>query len=153
MLSFEEFFERIDFQHLASYRFADPLETVILSLLIITYFTTNYYLLNGRTIGKLTCNLRVVDPLSYELSLEAAFSRSLGYLFSMLCFNLPFLLNFLHRGASGVPDWISATRVVDERLYREFISPSNILRLEFTPDVQPPPIPDFGKEQIESPAA
>jgi uncharacterized RDD family membrane protein YckC len=120
-----------------------PLDTVLLTVTILSYFTLSYYLFNGKTIGKSLFNLRVFSKGHLEISLYNAFSRSLGYFTCMIPMNLLFVVPFLTKSARGLPDWLSETEVVTDNFYDHFqqeVSPSSLdLHYAYS---NPIPLPD-----------
>lgn len=97
-----------------------PLDTLLLTTTIISYFTLSYYMFNGKSVGKSLMGLRVFSKFHPEITLYDSFSRSLGYFTCMVPMNILFAIPFLTKSGRGLPDWLSETEIVTENFYSHF---------------------------------
>lgn len=105
-------------QELRTY-FTQEFSSLRLTQLIIvfgSYFLISYLLSDGKTLGKLVFNLKVVSKRDdQEVSIKQYFLRSFGYLICYLTGSFLFLLPMLNKRGTGIADWISSTKVsIDE---------------------------------------
>lgn len=80
------------------------------------YFTLSYWYLNGRSLGKLACKIRIIinSELNEEWSLSEAFLRAACYQASYLIFGLGFLLPLWREDKKCLHDLLSKTSVVSD---------------------------------------
>jgi uncharacterized RDD family membrane protein YckC len=82
---------------------------------LVVYFTLSVYLMNGQTIGKKICRIRIVSLVHEHMSLWHSFERSLGYGASALELGFGFFQYFLRTDRRTVHDRIAETIVIDDR--------------------------------------
>jgi len=86
------------------------------------YFLYCTYVLNGKTLGKMSMGLRVVNEsfftsaieMNYTLDFRNSFRRALGYLVCYLSFGTFFIFNFSSEDKRGLPDYLSKSRTVSD---------------------------------------
>lgn len=76
------------------------------------YFTLSVYLLNGRTVGKFVCRIRIVSLVHQKINLWHSFERALGYGASALEGGFGFLQYFIRDDRRTVHDRIAETIVI-----------------------------------------
>ncbi len=81
---------------------------------LVLYFTLSLYFLDGRTIGKLVCRIRVVSIVHPDLSFWHCLERALGYGASALEAGFGFFQYFLRPDRRTVHDRIAETVVLLE---------------------------------------
>lgn len=91
-----------------------PLETLLTTILVISYFTLSYYLFNGQSIGKTLFKMRVLSKDHVEMTLFESFARANGYFICLFPLSILFIIPFLTKSSRGIPDWLSRTEVVTE---------------------------------------
>jgi uncharacterized RDD family membrane protein YckC len=87
------------------------------------YFLYSTFIMNGKTLGKIVMGLTVVNDLFYrskselnsDVSFNAAFKRSVGYLLCYFSFGTFFIFNFSSEDKRGLSDFISGSRTVSDR--------------------------------------
>lgn len=116
------------FSPLSSYQRASMIQGNIslhvLSFLAIytSYFLYTAYILEGKTLGKMTLGLRVVSESfiqnhsqqDFHISLKDSIRRSIGYLLCYLSFGTFFIFNFSSEDKRGLPDYLSSSRTVSD---------------------------------------
>jgi uncharacterized RDD family membrane protein YckC len=98
------------------------LHAVIFVAIYTAYFLYTSFVLDGKTLGKMTMGLRVVDEgfiqdadqMTYNISLQNSFRRSMGYLLCYLSFGTFFVFNFSSEDKRGLPDYLSSSRTVSD---------------------------------------
>ncbi len=90
-----------------------------------SYFLYTSFILDGKTLGKMTMGLRVIDEgfiqdhnqEEYRMTFQNSIRRSIGYLMCYLSFGTFFIFNFSSEDKRGLPDYLSNSRTVsDDRL-------------------------------------
>jgi uncharacterized RDD family membrane protein YckC len=130
-----------------------PLDTLLLTITIISYFTCSYYMFNGKSVGKALFGLRVFSKYHKEITFYDSFRRALGYFTCMIPMNLLFAIPFVNKSAKGLPDWLSETEIVTDSFYSQFVKEQKSAALELHYAYQQTiPLPDqsFSTEMIQS---
>ncbi len=104
------------------------LHLLTFALIYTTYFLYTSFILNGKTLGKMTMKLRVINELyitdrkqeSYELDLKASTKRAIGYLLCFLSFGVFFVFNFSSEDKRGLSDYLSGSRTVSDDWLTQF---------------------------------
>ena len=82
---------------------------------LVGYFTLSVYLMNGRTLGKIICRIRIVSLTHEHITLWHAFERALGYGASALEAGFGFFQYFIRPDRRTVHDRIAETIVLSEQ--------------------------------------
>ena len=104
------------------------LHLVTFLIIYSAYFFYTTFVLNGKTLGKMTMGLRVIDEnyilkddqITYSLDLKHSFKRALGYLICYLSFGSFFIFNFSSEDKRGLPDYLSNSRTVSDDWLNHF---------------------------------
>lgn len=119
-----EYFAPIDYGHKANLVQGNiVLHLSIFLIIYFSYFLFTSYVLNGKTVGKMSMGLRIINDdfvsnlkdLNYDLTLRQCFKRSFGYLLCYLSFGTFFIFNFSSEDKRGLPDYISGSRTVSDK--------------------------------------
>lgn len=86
----------------------------VFSITYISYFIFNLYASNGRTLGKMIFNIRIVSQDGNKITLLKSFQRSIGYYVCYLSSFLLFIIPFLKKNYLGLPDIFSKTHNIFE---------------------------------------
>lgn len=98
------------------------LHVTIFIAIYTAYFLYSSFVMEGKTLGKMTMGLRVINEgfvqdssqMSYNLSLKNSVRRSMGYLLCYLSFGTFFVFNFSSEDRRGLPDYLSGSRTVSD---------------------------------------
>lgn len=89
----------------------------------LSYFIYTSYVFNGKTLGKMTMGLSIInenflrdqDSVVSSITLKQAAQRAFGYLICYLSFGTFFIFNFSTEDKRGLPDYLSSTRTVSDK--------------------------------------
>ncbi len=90
------------------------LNSFLLITIFVGYFTSCFFITEGRTLGKLLFNLKVSTTVGNEVVFDQYLLRTFTYLFCFLNGLFLLLIPFLTKSGKGLPDWISGTEVISE---------------------------------------
>ncbi len=117
------FFLPVNFSHRAGIINGHQLiHLSVFTLIYFTYFFYTAYIFDGKTLGKMTMRLTVIDQSflmnrhnkNYKISLAQAFKRAMGYLFCYFSFGTFFIFNFASEDHRGLADYLSSSRTVSD---------------------------------------
>ena len=105
------------------------LHVAIFVALYFAYYLYTSFILDGKTLGKMTMGLRVIDQSfllnrkqqKYTLSLPNSLRRALGYVFCYLSFGTFFIFNFSSEDKRGLPDYLSNSRTVSDEWLNQML--------------------------------
>jgi uncharacterized RDD family membrane protein YckC len=91
-------------------------------LIYCAYFLYSAYVLNGKTIGKMTMKLTVINEdfiynhneNTHSINFNQSLKRSLGYLLCYISMGTFFIFNFSSEDKRGLPDYLSGSRTVSD---------------------------------------
>jgi uncharacterized RDD family membrane protein YckC len=120
------------------------LHAVIFVAIYWSYFLYTTYVLDGKTLGKMTMGLRIInenflqdfDQLDYKISLQNSLRRSMGYLICYLSFGTFFIFNFSSEDKRGLPDYLSGSRTVSDNWLNQMLEKKQYSTEQVTIDIQ-----------------
>jgi uncharacterized RDD family membrane protein YckC len=94
----------------------------IFILIYCSYFLYSAYVFNGKTLGKMTMKLTVVNEdfvynhkeNTHSIDFNQSLKRSLGYLLCYISMGTFFIFNFSSEDKRGLPDYLSGSRTVSD---------------------------------------
>lgn len=140
-----QFFSPLNFQQRAGLINGNLfLHAVIFVAIYTTYFLYSSFVLDGKTLGKFTMGLRVVDEgfiqdleqMTYNISLKNSFRRSMGYLLCYLSFGTFFVFNFSSEDRRGLPDYLSSSRTVSDEWLKNMLEHKQYSAEQINIDIQ-----------------